>query len=337
MNWFETKIRRYEHMRWAQETGRRVLPFAWGLEHIGGNSTDPDPRGFLNRFIDQTVARSDEWFAVTPPHDYELRDNTLMFTSQITSPWRENNRVFGQLFRARRKGPAVVVLAQWNARWEEQQDICRWLARLGITAIKMSLPYHDRRAIPGHPRADHLVGPNIGLTLQANRQAVVDVRRALLWLAREGYDRLGILGTSVGSAISFVTICHEPLLRAGAFLHVATYYGDVVANGLTTMNVWESLRQKVSPEELQHFWSPISPFAYISKLSGTGKKVLAISGRYDPTFWPEFTDAFLREITRDGLHAKSMALPCGHYSLGVAPFKYAVGVRFISFLRRTLS
>ncbi|MGH9735133.1 MAG: hypothetical protein ACRD8A_11160 [Candidatus Acidiferrales bacterium] len=218
MNWFETTIRRYEHMRWAQETGRRILPFAWGLEHIGGNSNDPDPRGFLNRFVDQTVVRSDEWFAVTPTPDYELRDGILTFTSQIASPWPENNRVYGQLFRARRKGPAVVVLAQWNARWEEQRDICRWLSRLGITAIKISLPYHDRRSIPGYPRADHLVGPNIGLTLQANRQAVVDVRRTLLWLANEGYHRLGILGTSVGSAISFVTICHEPLLRAGAFL-----------------------------------------------------------------------------------------------------------------------
>lgn len=337
MKWFETKIRRYEHMRWAQETGRRVLPFAWGFEHIGGSSNDPDPRGFLNRFVNETVARSDEWFAVTPAADYELRDDILTFTSQVSSPWPENNRVHGQLFHARRKGPAIVALAQWNARWEEQQDICRWLSRLGITALKMSLPYHDRRAIPGHPRADHLVGPNIGLTLQANRQAVVDVRRTLLWLAREGYGPLGILGTSVGSAISFVTICHEPLLRAGAFLHVATYYGDVVANGLTTTNVWESLRQKISADELQHFWSPISPFAYIPKLSGTGKKILAISGRYDPTFWPEFTNAFLREITRDGLRAKSMSLPCGHYSLGEAPFKYAVGLRFIAFLRRALS
>lgn len=337
MKWFETKIRRYEHMRWAQETGRRILPFAWGLEHIGGDANDPDPRSFLNRFVDETVARSDEWFAATPAGDYELHDGTLTFTSQIASPWPENNRVCSQVFRARRKGPAVVVLAQWNARWEEQQDICRWLSRLGITTVKISLPYHDRRAIPGHPRADHLVGPNIGLTLQANRQAVLDVRRTLLWLAREGYDRLGILGTSVGSAISFVTMCHEPLLRAGAFLHVATYYGDVVANGLTTMNVWESLRPKVSQEELQRFWSPISPFAYIPKLSESGKNILAISARYDPTFWPEFTNAFLREISRDGLYAKSMSLPCGHYSLGVAPFKYAVGLRFIAFLRQSLS
>ncbi|HLV94013.1 MAG TPA: hypothetical protein VKS44_02380 [Candidatus Acidoferrales bacterium] len=337
MRWLEQKIRRYEHMRWAQEPGRRVLPFAWGLEHIGGDAHDPDPRAFLNRFVDATLADSDDWFAVSPADDYELRDNVLTFTSQIASPWPENNRVYGQLFRARQTGPAVVVLAQWNARWEEQQNICRWLNRLGITAVKMSLPYHDRRAIPGHPRGDHLVGPNIGLTLQANRQAVVDARRTLLWLARQGYHRLGIMGTSVGSSIAFVTMCHEPALHAGAFLHVATYCGDVVANGLTTMNVWESLRQKVSPEELQRFWSPISPFPYIPKLNGTRKEILAISGRYDPTFWPEFTEAFLREIHRDGLQAESLSLPCGHYSLGVAPFKYAVGLRFGTFLFQALS
>jgi hypothetical protein len=47
MNWLETKIRRYEQRRWAQEPGRRVLLFAWGLEHIGGNASEPDARAFL--------------------------------------------------------------------------------------------------------------------------------------------------------------------------------------------------------------------------------------------------------------------------------------------------
>lgn len=337
MPWLERKIRRYEHMRWAQEPNRRVLPFAWGLEHIGGDAKDPHPRDSLNAFVDGTLARSDEWFAVTPASDYELRDGILTFTSQIASPWPENNRVHAQLFRARQTGPAVVVLAQWNARWEEQQDICRWLNHLGITALKISLPYHDRRAVPGHPRGDHLVGPNIGLTLQANRQAVLDLRRALRWLEREGYDRLGILGTSIGSSIAFVALCHEPALRAGAFLHVATYCGDVVANGLTTLNVWESLQSKVSQEEIRRYWSPISPFPYIPKLHGTRKKILAISGRYDPTFWPEFTNAFLHEVQRDSLQIETLALPCGHYSLGVAPFKYAAGFRLGTFLFHSLA
>ena len=58
-SWFETKIRRYEHMRWAQEPNRRVLPFGWGLEYIGGDPENPDPRGFLERFAQDTAARSD--------------------------------------------------------------------------------------------------------------------------------------------------------------------------------------------------------------------------------------------------------------------------------------
>jgi len=230
-----------------------------------------------------------------------------------------------------------VVLAQWNARWEEQTDVCRWLNKLGITAVKMSLPYHDRRAIPGHPRADHLVGPNVGLTLQANRQAVLDAKRTLRWLESRGYDRLGLLGTSIGSSIGFVTMCHEPAIRAGAFLHVATYCGDVVANGLTTMNVWESLQTKLSQEDIRHYWSPISPLPYIPKLLGSGKKILAITGRYDPTFWPEFTNGFFSEIPRGGVEVDRLSLPCGHYSMGVAPFKWVAGFRFGTFLFQSLA
>jgi hypothetical protein len=338
--WIEQKVRRYEHMRWSQEPNRRVLPFSWGLEHIGGDANERNPRAFLNDFVAGTIAHSDEWFATTPATDYRLDENILTFTSAIASPWPENNRVFGQLFplprKRTRKGPAVVVLAQWNARWEEQQTICQWLNKKGLTALKMSLPYHDRRSIPGHPRADHLVGPSIGLTMQANRQSVLDVRRTLTWLEQQGYGPLGILGTSIGSCIGFITLCHEPRLRGGAFLHVSTHFGDVVANGLTTMNVWDSMKDSVKPEEASHYWSPISPLPYIPKLKGAGKKILTISGRYDPTFWPEFTESFLATMRQNEVPFDSVALPCGHYSLGVAPFKYIVGYRFGTFLARVL-
>ena len=338
MSWLEQKIRRYEHMRWAQEPNRRTLAFAWGLEHIGGSANEPDPRAFLDRFVEETLARSDEWFAAEPANDYSLEKNVLTFTSVIDSPWPENNRVYGQLFPARHSGPAVVVLAQWNARWEEQQDVCRWLNRLGITAVKMSLPYHDRRAIPGHPRGDHLVGPSIGLTMQANRQAVLDVRRTLYWLRERGYDNLGILGTSIGSSIAFITMCHEPLLKAGAFLHAATYFGDVVATGLTTKTVWEPISAAgVSHGDLRHFWSPISPFPYIARLPEAKKKLLLITARYDPTFWPEYTHALLAKLRAERVQFEGMDLPCGHYSLGVKPFSYIAGHRFGKFLQKVLA
>jgi len=337
MSWLEQRVLAYEQMRFAQEQNRRVLPFEWGLEHIGGSANERDPCGWLDNFIEHTLTHSDDWFAATAASDYSVEDDVLTFSSEVESPWAENNRVHAQIFRARLHGPAVVVLAQWNARWEEQQNVCRWLKLLGITAVKITLPYHDRRAIPGHPRADHLVSANIGLTLQANRQAVLDVRRTFRWLEMQGYDRLGILGTSVGSCLAFLTLAHEPALRAGAFLHVSTYFGDVVAAGLTTVNVWEALHKDFSLEEVRHFWSPISPYPYIPRLVGIRKKILAISGRYDPTFPHDLTQEFIAAMHQKGIPFESMSLPCGHYSMGVAPFSYAVGYRFGTFLFRALA
>src|SRR6266581_2793683 len=186
MHWLERKIRRYEHRRWTTDDNRRLQP-----------------------------------------------QNVLTFTSSIESPWPENNTVHAQLFPARsnalrshvkKNGPAVLLLPNWNAKWHGQNGLCRWIRRLGITVLKMSMPYHDRRMARGHERADQICGPNIGLTLQANRQAVQDARRCLYWLAQQGYSKLGILGTSIGSSVGYITLVHDERVRAGGFFHVSTYY-----------------------------------------------------------------------------------------------------------------
>ena len=348
--WIETRVRRYEHGRWASEKNRKNLPFGWGLEYLGGRANEPEPRKWLENFVTETLAHSGEWFSAAPVGDYEVRPSkeargetsVLTFTSAIDSPYAENNRVYARFFPARTSGPAVIVMSQWNAKWHEQVSVCRWLQRLGISALRLSLPYHDKRAIPDHPRGDNLVGPNVGLTIQANRQAVCDARACLRWLESQGYDRLGVLGTSVGSAISFITMAHEPALRAGAFLHVSTYFGDVVANGLTTTNVWEQMRNKLTPMDLRRFWEPISPFPYSgrvspAKLGGTSKKILAITGDYDPTFWPELTEEFLAELRSHGVPFEHLHMPCGHYSMGEPPFSYVAGLRFGSFLFQALT
>ncbi len=69
-DWFEQKIRAYEHGRWADEKNRRNLPFAWGLEHIGGRANEPDPRAFLNEFVDTTLRTSDAWFGAQSPQRF---------------------------------------------------------------------------------------------------------------------------------------------------------------------------------------------------------------------------------------------------------------------------
>src|SRR6266853_2116642 len=180
MHWFERRIRRYEHRRWTTDDNRRVQPFDWGLEHIGGSPSDPHPGAFLRDYALKAIESSREWYAASPAPDYRLDpENVLTFASSIESPWPENNTVHAQLFPARRSGPgpAVLLLPNWNAKWHGQNGLCRWIQRLGITVLKMSMPYHDRRMAHGHERADQICGPNVGLTLQANRQAVQDALR----------------------------------------------------------------------------------------------------------------------------------------------------------------
>jgi len=121
-------------------------------------------------------------------------------------------------------------------------------------------------------------------------------------------------------------------------LHASTYFGDVVATGLTTKTVWGPISSAgITHEELRHYWSPISPFPYISRLPHAKKKLLLITAKYDPTFWPEYTDALLAKLRGEGVAFEGMSLPCGHYSLGVKPFSLIAGHRFGKFLQRSLA
>ena len=338
MHWFERQIRQYEHRRWSTDDNRRVQPFDWGLEHIGGDPRDPDPAAFVRQYARQAIENSHEWFATTPAEDYRLdAENVLSFSSSMQSLWPENDTVHARLFPGRGKDAAVLVLPNWNAKWHGQDGLCEWLQRLGITALKLSLPYHNRRMAQGHERADQLVGPNIGLTLQANRQAVQDSRRCLRWLEQQGFTKLGILGTSIGSSVGYITLVHDAALKAGGFFHVSTYFADVVSQGMTTNHVWEGMREHVTVDELREFWAPISPMPYVERGMGAGKNAFMVYGKYDPTFLPALTQEMLSALRRHGAPPKTVELHCGHYSLELAPFSYIAGYRMLTFLRSSLA
>jgi hypothetical protein len=314
-----------------------VQAFAWGLEHIGGSTEDPNPGGFVANYARRAIETSREWYATTAASDYRLDgDNVLTFTSSLSSPWPENNTVHARLWPGKSKQAAVLVLPNWNAKWRGQDGLCKWLQRLGITALKLSLPYHNRRMAKGHERADQLVAPNIGLTLHANRQAVHDARRCLRWLELEGFTRLGILGTSIGSSIGYITMLHDDAVQAGGFFHVSTYFADVVCQGMTTNHVWEGLRGRVTAEELREYWAPISPMPYVERGMGAGKNTFMVYGLYDPTFLPSLTEQMLATLRRNGAKPKTLPLHCGHYSLELAPFSYLAGYRMLTFLRWAL-
>jgi len=199
------------------------------------------------------------------------------------------------------------------------------------------MPYHDRRMAKGHERADQICGPNIGLTLQANRQAVQDARRCLHWLEQRGYAKLGILGTSLGSSVGYITLVHDERVRAGGFFHVSTYYADVVSQGMTTNHVWEGLRHHVAVDELRDYWAPISPMPYVERGMGAGRNCFMVYGKYDPTMLPGLTRQMLASLRRHGADPRTLELPCGHYSLELVPFSYIAGYRMLTFFLQSLA
>ena len=317
-------------------TDRVVRPFEWGLEWVDGAAA-ASPAEHLEAWADRMVAQSDEFFALPPSNDFTLSGNWLTYPSAIETPHAENNIVWARYFpdsSPRGRARAVVVLPQWNADDDEHVGLCQLLNRFKISALRLSLPSHDARRPPELRRADYIVSSNVGRTAQACRQAVLDARRAVAWLASQGYQSIGILGTSLGSCLAMLTAAHEPLLRAAALNHISPFFADVVWSGLSTRHVRLGLDGHIDLERLRRIWMPISPYPYLDRMQG--KRLLLVYARYDLTFPVDLSRMLVGEFRRRGIEHQLAVLPCGHYSTGVTPFKWFDGLTLCRFLSRSL-
>jgi hypothetical protein len=212
--------------------------------------------------------------------------------------------------------------------------LAKILARVGMSALRLSLPYHDWRMPPELTRADYIVSANIGRTLEVCRQAVLDARRAIWWLRDQGYERIGILGTSLGSCLSMLTAAHEPLVKAQALNHISPHFADVVWRGLSTRHVREGLEGHVTLEDLRRLWSPISPWTYLDRVAN--RRTLLVYAKYDLTFPVDLSQTLIGEFARRGIPHRVNVLPCGHYSTGATPFKYLDAYVLTKFLHAHL-
>lgn len=320
-------------------TNRAARPFDWGQEWLADQNLPPgDSCRILQEWGDATVAKGDAFYAVTPATDYALNGETLTFTSAIHTPHPENNTVRARFFpdsspRGRKR--AVLVMAHWNSDAEGHVGLCRLLNRFGISALRLSLPYHDARMPPELTRADYIVSANVGRTAQVCRQAVLDARRAIAWLHARGYESIGILGTSLGSCLAMLTTAHEPLIKAAALNHISPYFADVVWDGLSTMHVRETLEGNVTLDELRRMWLPISPLPFLERVRG--RKVLLVYALYDLTFPVDLSRRLVTAFRKAGIPHDLLVLPCGHYSTGVSPFKWLDGITLCRFLNRALA
>ena len=165
--------------RLASVTKDRVVrPFDWGLDwvpangHRGVGVPAIDAAEAIGDWVSHVMADTDAFFTPGPTTDYTLQPaldgDVLTFPSALETPHEANNTVYCRYFPALLKGrpttsevghrfsgagagghrAAVLVLPQWNSDAGGHVGLCRLLAWNGLSALRLSLPYHDQRMPP---------------------------------------------------------------------------------------------------------------------------------------------------------------------------------------------
>ncbi|MFM9905915.1 MAG: alpha/beta hydrolase family protein [Pyrinomonadaceae bacterium] len=339
-------LKRYMHSRERYhaflDDNRVVHPFGWGTEFIAGHTNGDDPRQIFREHTKWALEHSDEFFSSPEISDYKLEisdnENELTWTSGLHTSSPENNTVYAKYFpHATNKKSAVLVLPHWNAKAGTYFDLCKIFNKVGLSALRMTLPYHEERMPPELERADYLVAPNVGRTLQGLQQSVVDARSAVRWLKQQGYEKIGIVGTSIGSCVGFFAFVHDMQIDTAVFNHVSGYPADIVWHGLSTYAVKEGIGDNLTLDELREYWLPISPMSYIDKLSKLPERPQRyIYTLYDLSFPVDLSRDIMREIRNHKIKHSEVKMPCGHYTLGEKPWVYYDGYKIVSFLRKHL-
>jgi dienelactone hydrolase len=354
-----------------RDTNRVVRPFEWGVEwtrnwpFVNGNFPQSAHayEKYLHELNELIVKNSDEFFSYEMPRDFHVerrkvelfatrstpqaehkyqkqQADFLRFTSPVRTPHEENNLANARWFeapRSKRTKRAVVVLPHWNSDAISHNVLCRALNWFGISALRLSMPYHDIRRPRELQRADYAVSANVGRTIDAARQAVIDIRCCFDWLAQQGYSEFGILGTSLGSCYAFLASAHDERIRVNVFNHASTYFADVVWQGQSTRHIRAGVASQIDLESLRRAWACISPSSYVDKFGAKPKKSLVIYAKYDLTFPPEFSRKVVDEFTRRNFDFKHVELPCGHYTTGETPYKFLDGYHIVSYMVRSLA
>ena len=262
----------------------------------------------------------------------------LRFTSPERTPYPENDLVNARWYPApahkdpARPKQAIVVMPQWNADGFSHNSLCTIFNRMGVSALRLSKPYHDIRRPAELERSDYAVSANIGRTISACRQAVVDIRCCLDWLEEQGYEHFGVLGTSLGSCYAFLASAHDARLRVNAFNHASTAFGDVVWAGQSTRHIRQAVEAggphagsaarpvgRRQPDQLLRANLP-GP-----KPAARGKAFCSSTPTTTSLFRGSTRSRWSRPSRQSGLNFEVRVLPCGHYTTGETPYKFIDG------------
>jgi len=147
----------------------------------------------------------EEFFAVTPMVEPEIKGPLLRWQSPLRSGYRENDIACARLFFCQEgwSAPTLVFLhALMSAHDFGYCRIARRINRAGWNAVLVHLPFHYSRAPRGCANGVLALTSNLPRNGETIRQAVKEVRQLLALFRARGCAEFGLVGTSFGGWIA---------------------------------------------------------------------------------------------------------------------------------------
>ncbi|MBI3862197.1 MAG: alpha/beta hydrolase family protein [Planctomycetia bacterium] len=239
----------------------------------------------------------------------------VTFPSPVTTEIEENNTIHAEYFQPVGPGPypASVVLHILGGDFVLSETVASHLARNGVAALFVKLPYYGPRRRQGSSR--RMISENPHDTVAGMTQGVVDIRFAAAWLASRSEvdpERLGITGISLGGIMSALGASGEPRLRNVAVFLGGGNFGELIWANETRQA--EEFRKRwlaagETRESFKDVVGQVDPATYGKLL--TGRRVLMIAAKNDEVIPPACATALWEAIDRE---PELVWIDAGHYT-----------------------
>lgn len=325
--WDDRKTRRRDNVKVATDMvldTNRAFPEATGSADLGN----------FCMFAERAARSSDAFFSI-PDQMPKVRwqDDFIQFPSSISTGTPENDVVHAHVTMASTTEHAVIVFHHWNAS-SRNKSLARFFAARGMTVFEMALPYHLERTRPGAAHADDMLSPNLGRTIQSMHQAVADGRQLVRIVQTAGYQKITVLGMSLGSWVAGLIAAHDPAVSKASLLLNGGDLAEVVWTGSATRHIRLSLDNRLSSDDLKRAWAPLNLGNHVDKLARPELDLQVVLATRDKVVPPAVSERFVNHLKNAGASVTVKRLNCGHYSLTLPPYIISTGISAARFLNR---
>ena len=276
---------------------RRIGLFVFALSSLAGPGFAQEPATGTVRFepndnektaVPERYRLEAQSFEYKLALRYELRHSgvhvyDLSFPSPVKTDIPENNTVYAEYFvpssaSAGEKVPAVLVLDILDGAAVVARGEAVWLAQHGVACLFVHMAHYGPRRPAGSKV--RMLSPNIEVTLAAIRQTVFDCRCATAWLASRpeiDANRLGLVGTSLGSIIGANVAGAEPRLKNVCLLLPAGGLVDALYDHPKAKPYLPLLELAGGKKAMKKIIAPADPITYAPQLKERNLLIVAAS------------------------------------------------------------